>query len=60
VFFRYGLLKVIGRKLIIHPGLLVRDLWTVSVSEKDDLRVRITRALETAGAHEVRWEHAVV
>lgn len=55
VFWRYGLLKIIGRKLFIRPGVLVRDRRTVPPSEKDDWRVIITRALEMAGAHEVRW-----
>ena len=55
VFWRYGLLKSIGRKLFIRPGVLVRDRRTVPTSEKDDSRVMITRALEMAGAHEVRW-----
>jgi len=55
VFWRYGLTRIIGRKLFIRPGVLVRDRQTAPTSEKDDARVTITRALEMAGAHEVTW-----
>jgi hypothetical protein len=55
-FWRYNLLKVIGRKLFIRPAVLVRDHGIVPMSKKDDLRGTITRSLEMAGAHEVTWD----
>jgi hypothetical protein len=55
-FWRYSLLKVIRRKLLVRPRVLFRGLETVSTSEKGDLRGMITRTLEMAGAHEVKWD----
>jgi hypothetical protein len=55
VFWRYSLSKVIGRKLFIRPGVSVRDLSTLPSAENDDFRRTITRALEIAGVHEVKW-----
>jgi hypothetical protein len=55
-FWRYSLLKVIGRKLFIRPTVLVRCLEPVLPHGETRLRETITRTLEMAGAHEVKWD----
>jgi hypothetical protein len=55
-FWRYNLLKVIGRKLFIRPTVLVRDRGFAPMSKKDDFHATIARTLEMAGAHEVQWD----